>query len=181
MPGKMKYSAGTFLFTQPASVTMNILIFSLFIIVCLGVSGCAASKQSCGTAGCHKCETAQAPVDPAEAREKLLRLTATVDGSGRIIINGDSARYEHKFWTPPWNVTFDGEAWADLSQTPSGWSTLSRQLDLPRARIVSRSGRDVIALEPTAEGFDLFLNDTPNGADDYSVIITIPFRDGINP
>jgi hypothetical protein len=74
-------------------------------------------------------------------------------------------------------VTFDGEAWTDLNQTPAGWSELSRQLNLAHARIVSRSGRDVIALEPTAEGFDLYLNDTPNGAADYSVTIAIPRRE----
>lgn len=161
---------------------MNFLKLSLLVAVCLCVNGCATCKKSCtpsryAATQCHKCEMAPMRIDPPEPTEKLLKLTATVDGSGRIIFNGDSARYEHKFWTPPWNVTFDGEAWTDLGQTPTGWSTLSRQLDLARAHIVSRSGRDVIALEPTAEGFDLYLNDTPNGADNYEVTIAIPRRE----
>jgi hypothetical protein len=158
---------------------MNPFKLSVLLAVGLGVNGCATGKKSCtpnshAPTDCHKCEMARLPADPPE---KLLKLTATVDGSGRIIFNGDSARYEHKFWSPPWNVTFDGEAWTDLSQTPAGWNNLSRQLDLPRAHIVSRSGRDVIALEPTAEGFDLYLNDTPNGADNYEVTIAIPRRE----
>jgi len=153
---------------------MKILKLVSLLAVCLSIAGCATSKKSCATSECHKCDMSMLPPEP---NEKLLKLTATVDGSGRIIFNGDSARYEHKFWTPPWNVTFDGEAWTDLNQTPTGWSELSRQLDLPRAHIVSRSGRDVIALEPTAEGFDLYLNDTPNGADDYTVTIAIPRRE----
>ena len=142
---------------------MNILKLSLLLAICLGVSSCAHCKRGCS-----------APVTPSEI--KLLRITAAVDGSGRIIFNGDSARYEHKFWTPLWNVTFDGQPWTELSTTPVGWATLSRELDLPAARIVNRTGRDVIALEPTAEGFDLYLNDTPNGADDYTVTIAIPKR-----
>jgi hypothetical protein len=161
---------------------MNLLKLSLLLAIGLCVNGCSTCKKSCApnsyaAMDCHKCELAHQPADPTEAHEKLLKLTATVDGSGRIIFVGDSARYEHKFWTPPWNVTFDGEAWTDLSQTPAGWSTLSRQLDLARAHIVSRSGRDVIALEPTAEGFDLYLNDTPNGADNYEATIAIPRRE----
>ena len=159
------------------SKPMNLLKLSLLLAVCLGMNGCATCKQSCAPAAtdCHKCEMAHMPTDPPEAHEKLLKLTATVDGSGRIIFTGDIARYEHKFWTPPWNVTFDGEAWTDLNHTPTGWSTLSRQLDL------SRTGRDVIALEPTAEGFDLYLNDTPNGSDDYTVTIAIPRRERSEP
>jgi hypothetical protein len=147
---------------------MKALFLGLLFAIGIALSGCA---------NCHKCELPHMAADLPEPREQVLKLAATVDGSGRIIFNGDSARYEHKFWTPPWNVTFDGEAWTDLNQTPAGWSELSRQLDLAHARIVSRSGRDVIALEPTAEGFDLYLNDTPNGAADYSVTIAIPRRE----
>jgi hypothetical protein len=47
-------------------------------------------------------------------------------------------------------------------------------LDLHKATIVQRKGRDTIALERTTAGFDLYLNDSPNGAADYEVTISIP-------
>ena len=41
---------------------------------------------------------------------------------------------------------------------------------------VRHQGRDVIALDPTADGFDLYLSDTPGGADDYTATIAIPWQ-----
>ena len=54
------------------------------------------------------------------------------------------------------------------------WWTPALALSLTYAWIVQRHGRDVIALESTAKGFDLYLCDSPNGAADYSVTIAIP-------
>lgn len=127
------------------------------------------------------CATARktgAPVsqNSANAWVKLLCLTANVDGSGRIIFTRHRAHYEHKNWSPPLEVTFNGEPWTDLARTPAGWRQFSRGLDLSRAWIVKRQGRDVIALEQTAQGFDLYLCDSPNGSADYAVTIAIPRR-----
>jgi hypothetical protein len=47
-------------------------------------------------------------------------------------------------------------------------------VNLQRARIQTRTGRDLIVLETTAEGFDLYFADTPMGAGKYSVTIAIP-------
>lgn len=149
---------------------MNILNLVLLLVVCLGAAGCATNKK-CATTECHKCDMSMLPPE-----DKLLKFTGTVDGSGRIIFTPDSARYEHKFWTPPWNVTLNGVAWSDLDQNPPGWTDLRGELDLQRAHITERTGRDVIALEPTADGFDLYLSDTPNGADNYTATIAIPWR-----
>ena len=70
----------------------------------------------------------------------------------------------------------DGEPWTKLDQTPAAWRDYSRRLDLSKARIVQRQGRDVIALEQTPDGFDLYLCDSPNGAADYDVTVAIPRR-----
>ena len=94
-----------------------------------------------------------------------------------MIFTRGSVRYEHSSWSPPVDVTFDGEPWTNLDQTPSTWRDPGSRLDLARAWIASRKGRDVIALEPTAGGFDLYLCDSPNGAADYEVTIAIPRRD----
>lgn len=141
----------------------------LLLIVCLVAAGCATSKNSCGPNSCHS-------PDSPEAYGELVQFKAVVDGSGHIAFTRESARYEHKFWKAPWDVTLNGEPWFNLDQTPAGWTELCRELDLSHAKIVERTGRDVITLETTAEGFDLYLSDTPNGADSYEATIAIPRR-----
>jgi hypothetical protein len=142
---------------------MKILNLGLLLAACVGVNGCATSKQSCCAA--HR----------PEPPEKLLHFTGTVDGSGRIIFTRDTVRYEHKFWTAPWNISLNGQAWSNFDENPPGWTDLSSELDLRRAHITERTGRDVIALETTVDGFDLYLSDTPGGADDYTATIAIPW------
>jgi hypothetical protein len=110
------------------------------------------------------------------AQPKLLRISAQVDGSGRLVFTNQHVRYVHKHWSPPVDVVFDGEPWTELRESPAAWTDYRERLDLPRAWIVSRSGRDLVALEQTAEGFDLYLSDSPNGADTYEVTVAIPRR-----
>jgi hypothetical protein len=114
--------------------------------------------------------------DAADAQPKVLRISATVDGSGRIIFTREGVRYEHKHWAPPTDMMFDGKPWTDLDQTPSAWREIVSHLDLTKAWIVKREGRDTIALEQTPDGFDLYLCDSPNGESEYSVTIAIPWR-----
>jgi len=110
------------------------------------------------------------------AQPKLLRISAVIDGSGRLIFTNQHVRYEHKHWALPAEVLFDGEPWTELRETPAPWTDYRERLDLSRAWIVTRSGRDLVALEPTADGFDLYLSDSPNGAATYEVTIAIPRR-----
>ena len=105
---------------------------------------------------------------------KLLRISALLDGSCRISFTRQGVRYEHKSWAQPKNVIFDGDPWSPLDQTPPVWEKYAANLDLPRAYIAERKGRDVMALELTPDGFDLYLPDAPNGAAPYSVTIMIP-------
>lgn len=112
----------------------------------------------------------------AAAQPKLLHLSARCDGSGRIVFTPESVRYEHRHWAPLRKVLFDGEPWTNLRKAPVAWSDYGSRLDLTRAWIVDRKGRDVIALERTADGFDLYLSDSPNGGADYIVTIAIPRR-----
>jgi hypothetical protein len=103
-----------------------------------------------------------------------LSISATIDGSDRFIFTRDTVYNEHMRWSPPRDVVFNGEPWEDLSQPPKGWSELVQALDLTKATIVTRKGRDMIALEPTADGFDLYLADITMGAGPYEVTISIP-------
>jgi hypothetical protein len=118
----------------------------------------------------------EAPDEATEAQPKLLKITATVDGSGRIIFTRQGVCYQHKSWSKPTNVTFGGEPWTNLATTPPAWSECVANLDLTKAWIVKRKGRDTIALEQTPDGFDLYLCDAPNGSSTYEVTLAIPRR-----
>lgn len=119
---------------------------------------------------------ADAPQESAMEYLKLIHITANVDGSGRIIFEPGRVRYEHRNWSRPTEVTFEGESWSNLNRNPSSWRDLGKRLDLTRAWIADRHGRDVIALERTGEGFDLYLCDSPNGSAYYDVTIAVPYR-----
>ena len=114
--------------------------------------------------------------DATGAQPKLVRISATVDGSGRLIFTRSGVKYEHKHWGRPTAVQFDGEPWTNLGVTPPPWTDSVHRLDLTKATIVKRQGRDSISLENTPDGFDLYLCDSPNGAGHYEVTIAIPRR-----
>ncbi len=103
-----------------------------------------------------------------------ITVSATVDGSERFMFTAQGVQHEHGQWQPPKNVLFNDQPWEDLTQPPPGWAELAVGLDLKRAVITERSGRDVISLEATHEGFDLFLADSQMGAGKYAVTISIP-------
>jgi len=115
--------------------------------------------------------TPPAPLAPVE-----ITLTAVVDGSERFVFSGETAWNIHLQWQPPKQVQLNGKPWADLATAPPGWAELARELDLTRARIVARKGRDVISLEPNEDGFEVWFADTPMGSASYAVTIAIPPR-----
>ena len=45
--------------------------------------------------------------DRARAEPYLLRITATVDGSGKMTFTSQAVCYEHKHWSLPTNVVID--------------------------------------------------------------------------
>ena len=149
----------------------------LQIVVCLV---CVASIRADEIASANADPQGRTSVvssdDLMNAQPKLLHISATVDGSGKIVFTRQSVRYEHKQWGRPINVFFGEEPWLDLGRTPPVWLEAAGHLDLTKAWIVKREGRDVIALEQTADGFDLYLCDSPNGAAKYEVLIAIPRR-----
>jgi hypothetical protein len=147
------------------------IALALLLAVALRADGITAADQTARTR-----DLAEAPDETVQAQPKLLKITATVDGSGRIVFTREGVHYEHKTWDEPTNVTFGGDPWTDLSTTPRAWSEVVAHLDLTKAWIVKRKGRDTIALEQTPDGFDLYLCDAPNGASEYEVTLAIPRR-----
>ncbi len=144
------------------------------VMICFTLCGFASPKGADAGYASDTGRPEAASDDSADAPVQLLRFTANVDGSGRFIFTRRNARYEHMNWSPPTNVNLNGQPWTKLDQTPSEWRQFSRGLDLSRAWVVKREGRDVIALEQTPAGFDLYVADTPNGSADYSMTIAIP-------
>ena len=116
------------------------------------------------------------PVLPHATNTVLLTITATIDGSDRFVFTHENATNEHGRWSPPQNVTFNGEPWPDLSISPANWSSWAANLDLAKAVLVDRKGRDMISLEHTADGFDLYFADTQMGAGPYEATVAIPIK-----
>lgn len=114
--------------------------------------------------------------DVIDAQPQVVRFAATIGGSGRLVFTRGKVFYEHKHWGKPTNIRFDGASWANLESTPAPWTDYSSKLDLTKAWVVKRQGRDVVALEHTPDGFDFYLSDSPNGAAEYEVTIAIPRR-----
>jgi hypothetical protein len=118
-------------------------------------------------AGCAT--TRQAPQDTYT----YLSLSGDIDGSEKVTFTDDGVQWKHLHWSPPADVKFQGVPWNYLKKSPPKWDEFA-DYDLSRASIVKRSGRDVIALERLANGFALYLVDSPNGSAPYSVTIAIP-------
>jgi hypothetical protein len=107
---------------------------------------------------------------------KLLTIAVEVDGSDRFVFTPETVRVEHLNQRLPRKVVLAGEPWTDLRTSPAAWPDWCRGLDLGRAQIVQRKARDVVALEHTASGFDLYFSDTVSGEAMYEVTIAIPVR-----
>jgi hypothetical protein len=140
-------------------------LFLAGVLVGLGIAWLAGSLRSPATIR---------PITAGARSAITVTLSATIDGSDRFIFTHDTVWNEHGRWQPPQKVLFNGEPWEDLSQAPPGWPELARDLDLRRAGLLTREGRDMVALEVTAEGFDLLFADTQMGAATYSATISIP-------
>ena len=119
--------------------------------------------------------TQEAAARPARNAAELT-LSGTFDGSDRFIFTRENVVNERGRWGAPKDVLFNGVPWPDLTQPPEGWLEFAAPLDLTRAVITARQSRDIIALESTAEGFDLYFADTQMGAGQYSVTVSIPLK-----
>lgn len=113
------------------------------------------------------------PPPPVPAPYKYLTLSGDIDGSEKFTFTPNQVQWAHLHWSEPSHLIFAGKPWTHPRQTPPQWSQYA-SLDLAHARIIQRKGRDLVALETTADGFILYFDDSPNGAAPYSVTIAIP-------
>jgi hypothetical protein len=111
---------------------------------------------------------------PSAPETITFTISAHIDGSERFIFTRDNVWNEHGRWQPATEVLFNGEPWTDLAVPPEQWDKIAPQLDLTKAELLQRKGRDIIALERTPDGFDLYFADTQMGAAPYEATIVIP-------
>ncbi len=117
--------------------------------------------------------------DLAGPPAERVTLSATLDGSGKFVFTSGALHYEHFHWGRPQNVRIDDQAWIDLDTTPPRWIDVASRVSLQTVRIMERSGRDVICLEPTPHGFDVYVADSPNDRGEYSITLGFyPKRQG---
>lgn len=109
-----------------------------------------------------------------EPRFATVTISAGIDGSDRFIFTRDNVWNDHGRWQAPKHIRFNGQPWIDVFIAPEGWTELAAKLDLSKVALTTRKGRDVIALEHTADGFDLYFVDSQMGSAIYEAVITIP-------
>jgi hypothetical protein len=118
---------------------------------------------------------AAAPPAPSPSPVTLV-FEGMIDGSDRIVITDAGARWENVHWGAPAGVVkMNGFSWEPRSQPflPNEGQEpfLPHDVDLSRARLVSRSGRDYCGIEPGVDGLVLRFVDSPNGAAPYRMVI----------
>ena len=119
------------------------------------------------------CATTEHATSPGKGGTKYFTIAGMIDGSEQFVFTQNKITWTHKSWGKPEDMMFGGQSWPELTQTPKEWLAAGK-LDLSKARITKREGRDTIALEITPDGFVLYLADAPNGAGFYSVTIAVP-------
>lgn len=105
-----------------------------------------------------------------------LRIAAKIDGSDELHIDAGGAYWVHREWGWPHGpVVIDDFAWSvgpDNTIVDAGHGVpVPADTDFSTARVVSRKGRDLVALEASSEGIVVHFSDTPNGSDDYEIHI----------
>jgi concanavalin A-like lectin/glucanase superfamily protein len=110
---------------------------------------------------------------PAKA---LLVFDGPIDGSDRVVITQKEARWENVFWgTWRETVTLNGVPWKPRENPvlPNSGATrfLPPGVDLTKARLVERSGRDHASIEVEGGRLVLRFVDSPNGIDRYRVVV----------
>jgi hypothetical protein len=106
-----------------------------------------------------------------------VKVHARIDGSDVLTLKQNEAAWEHRTWGLPSDVSINNIKW-DLSKTmklvnSGATKYLPTEVDFQTCRVLSRSGRDVVAAEPIQGGLRIVFADAPAGADDYEIVIML--------
>lgn len=123
----------------------------------------------------HFSPTPAAPPAPTRSPEATLKIAAAIDGSDTLKITAREAVWEHRAYSPPWDIRLNDVTW-NIQQTNTLANAdtntfLPAEVDLATARIISRKGRDLVTLRAEADALWINFADNPNGADAYELEI----------
>lgn len=90
-----------------------------------------------------------------------------IDGSGQFIFSNGMVVYRHQSWDYPQDVTVNGMPWKDLKKP----FMLNHPYEYSKAKIIEKHGRDKVVLFAAEDGMTLLIDDSSNGADEYTVKI----------
>jgi len=121
------------------------------------------------------------PLARPEAPPVRLTFSGRIDGSEKIVIDADAARWENVHWgTSNTTVHLGGVAWSPRKHRvlPNRGSTayLPVDVDFSTARLVKTQGRDTVALIAGPTSVTLRIADGPNGTDQYELSILLQRR-----
>ena len=99
-----------------------------------------------------------------------------IDGSDRLTIAHAGAKWEHLSWGPATDVSLNNVSWSleqsSYLKNEGATQFLPPDVDFSTAKIVGRSGRDLV----TARGYDdkliVCFGDTESGGDQYTIDIS---------
>ena len=115
---------------------------------------------------------------PAPPPTFVLRIRARIDGSDECTITRDGATWVHKAWDWPPSVEIDDLKWVpaetNVLQNAGTTRFLPPRVDFARARVLSRSGRGVVACESSPEGLRIVFADVDGGSDVHEIAIELP-------
>lgn len=107
-----------------------------------------------------------------------LRVRAEIDGSDALHVSRYGARWFHKEWGWPTNVTLNGMLWAPktnnylANEGPTAF--MPSDVDFCRAVVVTNVGRDLCVVATSEDGLIIHFADNPNGRSPYEVLVQFP-------
>ena len=114
------------------------------------------------------------PVRPSPAA--TLKIAAQIDGSDLLKITAREASWTHRFWACPSLVTLNDITWnvgrTNVLVNAETNRFLPAGVDFSSAKIVKRTGRDLVTLWADDDAIWVNFADNPNGADDYELEIS---------
>lgn len=93
------------------------------------------------------------------------------------LISPAGLQWSHKAWQVPSNVRINGRPWnldsGTLSLADAGLSLTPADFQHLTAQVITRSGRDTVAVETDPGRVSIFFADLPNGSDTYHVRVRL--------
>jgi hypothetical protein len=105
-----------------------------------------------------------------------LKIRALIDGSDRLTITHAGAKWEHLEWDPATAIAINDIDWSldESSELKNEGATrfLPPDVDFSTAKIVSRSGRDLVTARGQDDKLVVYFGDTLSGSDHYEIEIS---------